>query len=243
MDVGTKNDADKKATDAYTVIIQLGAILAVLLVSWKRVLEVLQGLIGKSAIGRRLLIALICAFVPAAAVGVLFNDAIDKRLLKPTPVALAWLAGGLAIVVFAKRYKKAMRGGRILDSITPKDAVIIGIAQSLSLWPGVSRSLVTILAAVLLGFSLSAAVEFSFLLGLCTLGAACAYSLLKDGSLVFDTYGKTAPLVGIVVAFGAAAVAVRWMINYLNRRDLSVFAVYRFAAGLVTLWLVATKVI
>ena len=92
MDVGTKNDADKKATDAYTVIIQLGAILAVLLVSWKRVLEVLQGLIGKSAIGRRLLIALICAFVPAAAVGVLFNDAIDKRLLKPTPVALAWLA-------------------------------------------------------------------------------------------------------------------------------------------------------
>jgi undecaprenyl-diphosphatase len=241
MHIGTQDAAAKDAADAYAVIIQLGAIVAVLLISWKRVLDVLRGLIGKSETGRRLLINLIAAFVPAAVVGVLLDKLLEKHLLKPVPVAIAWLVGGAAIIALANKFKAAQHAGRLLDSMTPKDAVMIGIAQSLALWPGVSRSLVTILGAILLGFRLRDAVEFSFLLGLCTLSAAAGYSLLKDGSLVFDTFGKTTPLIGMVVAFVSAAVAVKWLVGYLSKHDLSMFGIYRLVAGVVTLGLVAAN--
>ncbi len=243
LDIGTSSDDAKNAADAYTVIIQLGAIAAVLLISWRRVLDVLNGLVGRSETGRRLLLALVCGFVPAAIVGLLFNDAIDRHLLRPVPVAIAWIVGGIAIAALSGRYRQAIRSGRGLDAITPRQAVIIGVAQSAALWPGVSRSLVTILAAVLLGFSLTAAVEFSFLLGLCTLGAASGYSLLKDGSFVFDRFGTASPLIGVVVAAVAAALSVKWMVGYLARHDLRVFAGYRVLVGIATLGLVAGNVI
>ena len=239
LDVGT-TDATRDATDSYTVIIQIGAIAAVLIISWRRVMEVFAGLIGRSAPGRRLLVSLIAAFVPAAVIGLIGDKLITKHLLKTAPIAAAWIVGGGVILWLAPRYRKARGAGHALESLTVRQAVIIGAAQSLALWPGVSRSLVTILAAVLLGLSLSAAVEFSFLLGLLTLGAATVYKVAKDGSLVFDTFGTTSPLVGIVVAFLAAAVAVKWMIAYLNRHDLTVFAIYRIVIGAVTLALLAT---
>jgi undecaprenyl-diphosphatase len=241
MDVGTQSDKAKRAADAYALIIQLGAILAVLVISWRRVVDVLQGVVGKSETGRRLLINLICAFVPAAAVGVLLDSTLEKYLLKPVPVAAAWLVGGVAILFFAKKFKEAQTSGRVLDAMTPKDAVMIGVAQSIALWPGVSRSLVTILGAILLGFALKDAVEFSFLLGLCTLGAAAGYALAKDGSLVFDTFGVRTPLIGMVVAFISAVVAVKWMVAYLNKRDLSLFGFYRIGVGVLALVLVATN--
>jgi undecaprenyl-diphosphatase len=241
MDVGTQNDDAKRAADAYALIIQLGAIAAVLVISWRRVVDVLQGVVGKSETGRRLLLNLICAFVPAAVVGVLLDSTLEKHLLKPVPVAAAWLVGGVAILFFAKKFKEAQTSGRVLDAMTPKDAVMIGVAQSIALWPGVSRSLVTILGAILLGFALKDAVEFSFLLGLCTLGAAAGYALAKDGSLVFDTFGTTTPLIGMVVAFVSAVVAVKWMVAYLNKRDLSLFGFYRIGVGVLALVLVATN--
>lgn len=241
MDIGTQDEAAKKAADAYAVIIQLGAIAAVLLISWKRVVDVLQGVVGRSDTGRRLLVNLIAAFVPAAMVGVLLDSLLEKHLLKPIPVAFAWLVGGVAIIATAKRFKAAQHAGRLLDSMTARDALMIGVAQSVALWPGVSRSLVTILGAILLGFRLRDAVEFSFLLGLCTLSAAAGYSLLKDGSLVFDTFGTTTPLIGMVVAFVSAAIAVKWLVAYLNKHDLSLFGIYRLVAGFVTLGLVAAN--
>lgn len=242
LDVGT-TPGTKDATDAYTVIIQVGAILAVVLLYWRRILDVLAGLVGRSATGRRLLVALVVAFLPAGVIGKLFSQTIEDHLLKPSMVAVAWAVGGLAILALARRYRGAMRDGRALETITAREALVIGLAQSLALWPGVSRSLVTILAAVLLGLSLPAAVEFGFLLGLCTLGAATAYSLAKDGSTVFDTFGTSAPLIGIVVAFVSAAAAVKWMVGYLDRHDLTVFAWYRLAAAAVTVGLLATHVI
>ena len=96
--VGTASEDAKTATDAYTVIIQIGAILAVVVVSRRRIVTVFQGIVGRNVDGRQLLIALVCAFVPAAVAGVALNKQIDKRLLKPTPVATAWLAGGLVIM-------------------------------------------------------------------------------------------------------------------------------------------------
>lgn len=239
FDVGTQSDDAKKAADAYAIIIQLGAIAAVLVISWRRVLDVLHGVVGKSPTGRRLLLNLIAAFIPAAVIGVLFDSTLEKHLLKPIPVAVAWVVGGVAIIVLATRFRSTHSSGRLLDAMTPKHALIIGVAQALALWPGVSRSLVTIVGAILLGFRLSDAVEFSFLLGLCTLSAAAGYSLLKDGSLVFDTFGVLTPLLGMAVAFVSAAVAVKWMVAYLNKRDLSLFGFYRVGVGLLTFALVA----
>ncbi len=232
--------ADKQALDAYTVIIQFGAIIAVLILYRKRVLQVLQGLIGKSDTGRQLLYCLVAAFIPAAAFGLALGDKIDEHLLKPGPVAGAWIVGGLVILALYKRLSPKHTGGSALEGMTVKTAFFIGCAQALALWPGTSRSLVTIVAAVLLGMSLAAAVEFSFLLGLITLTAATALSVAKDGSTVIDTYGKTAPLIGIIAAFIFALLAVKTFVTFLNRRDLKGFGIYRIAAGVVTLILMAT---
>ena len=239
--LGDVSGDNKVALDAYSVIIQFGAIAAVLVISWRRVLSVLNGLIGRDAVGRKLLIALAVAFVPAAVIGKGGDSLISEKLLKPWPVVIAWIIGGIVMLVVWPRLKN--RSGFALEQITPKHALIIGIAQVAALWPGTSRSFVTILAGLLVGLSLAAAVEFSFLLGLLTLTAATAYSLLTDGSVVKDTYGIGAPLVGIAVAAIAAFVAVRFMIATLNKGGLAPYGWYRIAAGLATAGLLVTNVI
>jgi undecaprenyl-diphosphatase len=243
LNVGQNNNT-KEATDAYTVIIQLGAILAVLVVSWRRIQSIIMGLIGKSEEGRKLLIALICAIVPTAIIGLVLDKTAEKYLLKVPVVAAAWILGAIAIFLLQARYKNAQAGGKALELLTPKNAVVIGLVQTLAVaLPGTSRSLVTILAAVVLGFSLSAAVEFSFLLGLATLSAAALLKIKTDGQLVLDTFGTTAPLIGLVVAAVAAGVAVKWMISYLNSHDLRLFGIYRIGAAVVTLALLAAGTI
>ena len=239
-----QNKNTKEATDAYTVIIQLGAILAVLVVSWRRIQSIIMGLFGKSEDGRKLLIALLCALVPTAIIGLALDKTAEKYLLKVPVVAAAWVLGAVAIFLLHNRYKNAQAGGKRLELLTPKNAVIIGLVQTVAVaLPGTSRSLVTILAAVVLGFSLSAAVEFSFLLGLATLSAAALLKIKTDGQLVLDTFGTTAPLVGLVVAAVSAGVAVKWMISYLNNHDLRLFGIYRIGAAVVTLGLLAAGTI
>lgn len=242
LDLGTTTAA-KDAIDAYTVIVQLGAILAVLVVSWRRVLDVLNGLIGRSEKGRKLLINLVVSFVPAAIIGFVGKKLIEEKLLKPIPVAIAWAVGAAVILLMVGRYRRAVTTGTGMDALTPRNAAIIGFAQTLAMWPGVSRSLVTILAAVLIGMKLRDAVEYSFLLGLLTLGAASVYSIAKDGSLVGDTYGWSSPILGMVVAFASALIAVKWMVAYLNNRDLTIFAWYRFAVAAACIALVVAGTI
>jgi undecaprenyl-diphosphatase len=113
----------------------------------------------------------------------------------------------------------------------------------LALWPGTSRSLVTILAALFVELSMVAAVEFSFLLGFATLGAATVFETVRHGKELVDTYGIANPLLGLVVAFVAAALAIKWMVTYLERHDLSIFGWYRLAIAAITLVLLATNVI
>lgn len=117
--------------------------------------------------------------------------------------------------------------------------MIIGVAQAFAMWPGTSRSLVTIVAAVLVGLSVSAAVEFSFLLGLLTLGAATAYEALSNGSLLVEAYGGIEITLGLVVAFITAAAAITWMVRWLEQRSLAIFGWYRLvAAGVGALLLI-----
>jgi undecaprenyl-diphosphatase len=242
LDVGQSGPAED-AIKSYEIAIQAGAILAVLGLYRHRFATMVEGVAGRSDEGRRVLVAVVIAFVPAALVGVLLEDMIKDRLFGAGPVIVAWIVGGIAILVLTRAGVLAPQGGRPLELLSARDALVIGAAQAVALWPGTSRSLVTIVAALLLGYSMAAAVEFSFLLGFLTLGAATGYQVLKDGQEMIDAFGWVTPIVGLVAAFLAAAASIKWMVGYLERHDLSVFGWYRIGIGVVAAVMVATGAI
>jgi undecaprenyl-diphosphatase len=231
------------AVKSYDIAIQSGAILAVLILFRRRFASMLDGVRGRSADGRRLLEAVVIAFIPSAIVGVVSEKVIKDVLFGTWPVIAAWAVGGAAVIVLSRRGLLPHRGGRGLASLTRRDALIIGAAQILSLWPGTSRSLTTIVAALLIGLSMEAAVEFSFMLGFVTLGAATAYEALTSGSTMLDAFGLPVLALGVVVAFAAAVVSIKWMVSYLEHHDLAVFGWYRIAIAAIVLALVASNVI
>jgi undecaprenyl-diphosphatase len=237
LDIGD-TDATKDAADSFAIAIQAGAILAVVLLYFGRLKSMVLGIFGRDPDGRQVFLALVLAFIPAAVIALAFEGPIKDNLLGVGPVIIAWLVGGLAILVVAPRWERHA-GGRSLEQITARQALIIGLIQCVAMWPGTSRSLVTILAALAVGLSLAAAVEFSFLLGLVTLGAATSYEVVTNGSLMVDAYGWVDPLIGLAVAFVSAAVAIRWMVGYLQKHSLAIFGWYRIAVAglaLVLLW-------
>jgi len=233
--LGLGDAAGRDAADTFAIAIQIGAILAVVLLYRARIVSMLNGIAGRDPEGRRVLGLLVTSFLPAAALGAAFGDAIKDELFSPGPVVIAWVVGGVFLLVWKPR-----RDGTTLGQLSTRGAIVIGFAQALALWPGVSRSLVTIAAAVLVGLSLSAALEYSFLLGLATLSAATVFDLAKNGGQLVDDYGVARPLLGIVIAFVTAAAAVRWLVGYLNERPLSHFGWYRLVAAGVTLALWST---
>jgi undecaprenyl-diphosphatase len=220
--------------NAYAICIQAGAILAVLVLYHHRVKQGVMGLFGRDPDGRQLTQNLVVAFFPAAIIGFLLDDLIEQHLFGLAPVAIAWIAGGAAILGL-----KPPIEGRPLEALTMRSAAIIGLAQCLAMWPGTSRSLVTILAGSLMGLSLPAAVEFSFLLGLVTLSAATGYSGLKHGAEVVAAYGVAMPLLGFVVAWGSAVLAVRWMVGWLQKHGMALFAGWRMVSALIAITLLA----
>jgi undecaprenyl-diphosphatase len=242
LDVGQRGPAED-AIKAYEIAIQAGAILAVLGLYRHRFATMVEGVTGRSDEGRRVLVAVVLAFVPAALVAFLFEDAIKDQLFAAGPVIAAWIVGGVAILVLTRAGVLSPSGGKALEVLSARDAFVIGVAQIIALWPGTSRSLVTIVAALLLGYSMAAAVEFSFLLGFLTLGAATGYSVLTDGQEMIDAFGWVTPIVGLVAAFLAAAASIKWMVGYLERHDLSLFGWYRIAIGVLAAVLVATGAI
>ncbi len=237
---------EKEAVDAYTICIQAGAIVAVLGLYFQRVLQMFRGLAGKDPLGRRLLINVAAGFLPAAVIGLLFNKIIKAYLFGPWPVVAAWMVGGLAILAVSYRRRstnRRIRPAGTLDDLGWKMALIIGFAQCLAMWPGVSRSLVTIVGGVLVGLSLPAAVEYSFLLGVVTLGAATGYDGLKHGQIMLQTFDPHAMAIGLFFAFIAAVLSVKWMVSYLNRHGLAVFGYYRVALAVVAGILLVTNII
>jgi len=233
-----------RAADSYAIVIQAGAILAVLGLYRERFTAMLRGASGRDPVGRRTLVAVLVACLPAATVGLLLEDTIKERLFGPWPVVAAWCGGGIAILVAARSLQDRAQGsGAPLAALGWRSAALIGAAQTLALWPGVSRSLVTILAATAVGLSVPAAVEFSFLLGFVTLGGATAYELASSGDEILTAYGVAVPLLGVAVAFVAAVVGMRWMVGYLDNHSLAIFGWYRLAAAGVVTILLLTHVI
>lgn len=218
-----------EAANAYAIAIQAGAIAAVLVLYRQRVLRMAQGLLGRDADGARLARSLLVAFSPAAVVGLAFDDAIETHLFGAWPIVWAWALGGVILLLFGRHLRG--REGLPIEAVGPKLALMIGFAQCAALWPGVSRSFATILGALALGLSMSAAVEFSFLLGLITLGAATAYKILQSGGVMLASYGIVPLLAGFLAAWISAMLAMRWMVNWLTHRGLGVFAWWRLGAA------------
>ncbi len=241
----------KAAVDDFNIIIQGGAILAVVGLYFPRFLQMLRGLLGKDPAGLRLLVNIGVAFTPAAAVGLLFDDAIEAALFKPGPVIGALIVGGLFMIaldvlVISKRRRGASSGGggAGLDDVarmSPGQALTVGLMQIAALWPGTSRSMMTIAGGVVSGLTPRAAAEFSFLLGMPTLLAATGYKLVKNlrhaaqtgEPTLFETLGWGPVLIGMVVAAVSAAVAVKWLVGFLNKHGLTPFGIYRILLGLL----------
>lgn len=241
--LGLNDTAESEAAiETYAICIQVGAIIAVLFLYWERIRQLIDGLFGRSEEGRSILTAVIIAFTFTAVIGLASEDFVKDNLFGIAPIAAAWIVGGIVILVLS-RSGWFDKPGRELGTLTWQNAIVIGVMQAIAMWPGVSRSWITIVACVLIGLSLRAAVEFSFLLGLLTLTAATAYEGLKGGSELIDTFGVTTPLIGLVVAFISAMAAVKWMVAWLNDKGFEIFGWYRIAVGILAFVLLGTDVI
>jgi len=228
------------ALDAFEVCIQGGAILAVLSLYFRRVGEMLQGLRGKNPEGARLLVNMVVAFLPAAAIGLIFADWIKEMLFNAPVVTLTWALGGLVILLYVHQRQREGKGaeGLPLERLSWKGALGVGFMQCIAMCPGVSRSLMTMLGGLFVGLSVAAAVEFSFLLGLITLGAATCHDAVKHGAEMVNSFGWGPILAGTFTAWLSAILAVRWMVGYLNRHSLAIFGWYRLAAAFVMLFFI-----
>jgi undecaprenyl-diphosphatase len=232
-------DAGDKAA-AFDIVIQLGAILAVL--AEYRVLlgERVIGLFRRERASIDLFVALVVGFVPTAVLGVVVRSAIKKHLTGPIPIAGALVVGGVIMIVVERvRRARAIEGESGLDKVDVKRALAIGIGQCFSMWPGASRSMCTIVAGQLAGLSTATAAEFSFLLGLPTLGAATVYEAFKSRHELFASGGGAVEIaVGLVTSFAVAWLVVRVFLRYLKRRGLEPFGIYRIVLGLVVVGVV-----
>ncbi len=237
---------DDRAADVFTIVIQLGAILAVLALYRNRVAEMIAGLLGKKPAGLSLFLKLLTAFFPAVILGLLFEEMIERLLFSPIPVASALVIGGVAMICVEKMYvnRDESKPTKSIEEMSYIDALFIGFVQCLALWPGTSRAMVTIVGAQLRGFSSAAAAEFSFLLALPTLGGATIYKLLKDRELFLNMDGgMTLVLYGNVVAFIVAYFAVKWFVGVVKAYGMTPFGIYRIVIGSVFLGLALAGVI
>jgi undecaprenyl-diphosphatase len=227
------------AADTFIVVVQFGAIAAVAIACWSQLLSMLRGLFGRDPAGRRLLINVIIAFMPAALIGYAVHDFIDEQLFSIGTVIFAQIAGALLMFQVEAWYGRRYLRGIVPDrqELTPLAAAGIGFLQCVAIWPGTSRPMMAIVGGYFAGLDPRKAAEFSFLLGFVTLSAACIFKTLKSGSSMIQVFGYPHVLLGAAVAAAVAAVCVRYFANLLVRHGLNFFAWYRLAlAGALALY-------
>jgi undecaprenyl-diphosphatase len=230
----------KSAADTFTVVAQIGAILAVGILFRQRFAELIRGILGQSEDGRRLLFNLVVAFLPAAIVGFILNRWILEHLFTLGTFISAQLVGA-ALMFYAEWWRKQRpAAGPGLDGVhlPLKSALGIGVLQCASFWPGMSRSMTTIVGGYFSGMDGPRSGEFSFLLGFFTLSAAAIYKARQSGPAMVEVFGWSHVLLGCAVATVSAMLAVKLFLSYLTRHGLTIFAIYRVAFALVWgLWI------
>lgn len=232
----------KLAADTYAVVIQVGGIAAVLILYAGQLFGIVRGLAGQNAAGLRLLRNIVLAVFPAAAIGLLLHEWIEDRLFSIEAVIVALLSGAV-LMVAAERWRKdqpAARGKAEPSDLSSRQALAVGLMQCFALWPGMSRSMMTMVGGYFVGLTPAKAAEFSFLVGLPTLAGAALLKAYGNGAAMITVFGWTPVLVGALVAALSAGLAVRFLVRYLTRHGLAVFAVYRVVlAALLAAWFFA----
>ena len=226
----------------FEIFIQLGAILSVVWIYRAKILNVISNIGKKEA--NRFIINILIAFLPAALIGLKIHSYIKANLFNPFTVSFALIFGGVAILVIERLvnppliplYIRGERGGLELDNITYHQALGVGFAQVLSLFPGVSRSGATIMGGLVIGLDRKTATEFSFFLAIPTMFAATTYDLLKNIKYLSVS---DFPLftTGFIVAFITALIVIKAFLSFITRHDFSVFAYYRIVFGIIVLLL------
>ena len=221
----------------FNVVIQLGAILAVVALYWRTFAAVLGGLARREAASWRFLRNILIAFLPAAVIGLALHKQIEALLGDPTIVAVALIVGGIAILVIERLVKRADVAG--IAEMPADRALGIGLIQCLAMVPGVSRSGATILGALSLGVERRTAAEFSFFLAIPTMLGATVLELVKNRhAIASGAIGGLDMIVGAAVAFVVAIIVVRGFVAFVSRHGFGPFAWYRIVAGSAALmWL------
>ena len=222
----------------FDIVIQFGAILAVVVYFRKEIFP--SGLVKGSGIRNNpdvkrvvsLWKKIIIGFLPAAVIGVFIDEILEKYLFNTTSVSIALITGAFLMIIAERRKKTAATDSP--EAITVKQALVVGFFQCLAMWPGMSRSASTIIGGLFMGFNRTLAAEFSFFLGIPTIMGASLYKLMKTG-LDFSFNEWMTIAAGTVVSFIVALAVVKFFMDYLKKRGLLPFAVYRIALGAVIL--------
>lgn len=214
---------------AFKIAIQLGAVLAVVFEYRRRFAHVLTH-IGKDRQVNRFVGNLMIAFVPAAVVGLLFDDFIEQVLFNPISVAAALVVGGFLILWIEKRQQNRAPKVATVDDMRPRDALVVGLAQILALIPGTSRSGSTIMGGMMWGLERKAATEFSFFLAVPVMIAATGYSMVKNLH-VFTWQDIGLIAIGFAAAFTAGLLAVKALLRFVSSKNYVPFAYYRIIFG------------
>ena len=224
--------------NTFEVFIQLGAILAVIVVYWQRFMGLLNFNKTEGFYGLNGIKLLVVVTIPALIMGFLLNDFIDTNLFSPATVAIGLAVGGLALLVVERYLPKPKKVG--VDSLTWKDALVVGLCQCLALWPGTSRSAATIVGGMFYGIERKTAAEFSFFAAVPVLFAASAYKVFKSLKIL---QASDLPVfaVGFIVSFIVAWIAIKGFIRLLGVINLSPFGWYRLALAALVVVLLATK--
>jgi len=222
--------------NSFEVVIQLGAILAIIVLYWNKIwTSVVEFFKGKPA-GIKFWTNIIVAFIPAAVLGFLLNDKIDEYLFNAGTVALALVVGGMLMIIIENKFRDKDIT-KSIEEISFKQSFKIGCFQCFALWPGMSRSASTIMGGWICGVSTVAATEFSFFLAIPTMLGATALTLFKGG-MNFSKGEIITLIFGFIVAFLVALIVVERFVSYLKKKPMKVFAIYRIIVGVVLLCLI-----
>ncbi|WP_312649492.1 undecaprenyl-diphosphate phosphatase [Proteiniclasticum sp.] len=237
---------ENEFTRMFNVVIQLGAILAIVVLYWNKLFTMAKSFFKGEKKGLNFGIALIIGVLPAAVLGFLFEDFIDAYLFKPLPVIVGLFVGALLLIFVEGKYRGKSSVHEV-ENITKMQALKIGFFQCLAMWPGMSRSSSTIMGGWVNGLDSKVASEYSFFLAIPVMIGASLIKMIKFQSDVgFSSLGSTEWVsfgLGFVVAFLVALVCVKGFIGYIQRKPMKVFAYYRIAISAIFAVLLITNII
>ncbi len=232
--VGHLIDFKGSFANLFEIVIQLGAILAVIVLYWDRLINSVKDIFAPDRRGLKFWINIVVAAIPAVILGFLFDDIIDAKLMNPITVAAALVVGGILMIAIENKFRRKRGKTREVDNMNMRQSFVVGVFQCLALWPGMSRSASTIMGGWIAGLSTVVAAEFSFFLAIPMMFGASGLKLIKHG-ITMSTVEAIALIVGFVVAFIVSLVVIEKFIKFLQKKPMRIFAIYRIFIGAIIL--------